>query len=802
MRVRAIVNDGGSIRDDSQALRVAIQHHQTGRLAEAEALLRQILAVQPNHADAFHILGIIAHQAGRDDLAGELIRQAIVFNPNNPVAHSNLGNALVAQGHLDEAIAAYRRALQLKPDYPEAHNNLGSALRDRGHLDEAIAACRRALQIKPDFAEAHNNLGNALRDRGHLDEAIASCRCALQIKPDFAEAHNNLGNALKDQGQIDEAVAAYRRALQLRPDYPEVHNNLGNALTESGRLDEAIASYRRALQVKPDFPAVNNNLGNALRDRGQIDEAIASYRRALQIEPGHSDTHNNLGAALAERGRLDEAIASYRHALQIRPDFAEAHNNLGLALSDRGQLDEAIASYRCALQIKSDYPDAHNGLGDALKSRGELDEAIAAFRRAMRLKPDDTRFQSNLIYALHFHPGKDDITIAEEQRSWNRRFGEPAKQFILPHANDRNLDRRLRIGYVSPDYRDHVVGRSLLPLFERHDRDQVEVLCYSGVVWPDWMTERFRGLAGEWRSTVGVSDARLAEIIREDGVDILVDLAQQMAGNRLPVFARKPAPVQVSFAGYPESTGLEAIEYRISDRYLEAGVAKGRSETKEQLCLIDSFWCYDPCGMEVKVNTLPALETKTLTFGSLGNFGKVNEPVLKLWAQVLGIVKNSLLLIWSPMGSHRQRTTDALEKEGVKGDRVRFVEFRPRREYLEAYHEVDIVLDTFPYNGHTTSLDALWMGVPVVSLAGETPVSRAGLSQLSNLGLPELVAHSEGDYVRIAVELAGDIPRLAKLRSTLRGRMENSVLMDAPRFTRQVEQAYRSMWKRWCAAGD
>jgi len=365
----------------------------------------------------------------------------------------------------------------------------------------------------------------------------------------------------------------------------------------------------------------------------------------------------------------------------------------------------------------------------------------------------------------------------------------------VPRARDRSHGRRLRVGYVSPDFREHVVGRNLLPLFECHDRRNFEILCYAGVVRPDNLTEKFRQSADVWRSTVGVGDDALADRIRQDGVDILVDLAQHMAGNRLPVFARRPAPVQVSFSGYPESTGLEAIEYRISDRYLEGTSADERAARKEHVCLIDSFWCYDPCGVEVEPNELPAGENGRVTFGCLNNFCKVNGPGLKLWARVLGTVADSRLVLLGRVGSHRQRTLDVLEKEGVDAQRVEFVDFRPRREYLELYHRLDIVLDTFPYNGHTTSLDALWMGAPVVSLAGETPVSRAGLSQLSNLGLPELVARSESEYVHIAEGLARDLPRLARLRSTLRDRMKNSVLMDAQRFTWQVEQAFREMWQ-------
>ena len=615
-----------------QALELALQRHQAGRLAEAEEIYRQILAAQPNQADALHLLGVIAQQVGRHEVAVKLICQSIALHPDNPAAHGNLG-------------AAYRTM---------------------GRLDEAIAACRRALALKSDFPEAHNNLGIALREQGQLDEAITAYRSALQLKPDYPEAHYNLGIALRERGGIDEAIAAYRHALELNPNYPE----------------------------------------------------------AL----------NNLGAALAGQGRVDEAIAAYRRALELNPHNAWVH--------------------------------------------------------------------SNLLYTLHFHPDHNERTISEERRRWNRQFGEPMKPFIRPHANDRSPERPLRVGYVSPDFRDHVVGRYLLPLFERHDRGSFEILCYAGVVEPDRFTERFRQQARLWRSTADVSDEALAEAIRRDGVDILVDLTQHMAGNRLPMFARQPAPVQVSLAGYPESTGLETIEYRISDRYLEPDTVDGGAGGKERVRLIDSFYCYDPCGMEVEINPLPALQGGTLTFGSLNHFRKINGRLLSLWARVLGRGKEFRLIISSSAGSQRERTLEALAREGVEARRVEFVEFRPRREYLELHHRLDIVLDTFPYNGGVTTCDALWMGVPVVSLAGETPVSRAGLSLLTNLGLPELVARSETEFVNIAEGLARDLPRLAELRSTLRDRMKRSVLMDAPRFARNIEAAYRSMWERWLAKDE
>jgi protein O-GlcNAc transferase len=753
-----------------QAFQIALQHHRAGRLAEAETLYRQILAAQPKHAEALHFLGVIANQVGRHDLALDWIRQAIALDPNNPVAHSNLAEACRTLGRLDEAMAACRRALELNPDYPNAHLNLGNTLRDRGALDEAIATYRRALHLDPDFPEVHNNLGIALRERGRLDEAIAAYRRALELRPGLAGAHNNLGAILAEQGQFDEAVAEYGRALQLKPDYPDAHYNLGNALRDRDRLDEAAAAYRRALELRPGFPEAHSNLGVALAGLGRFDEAIAAYHRALELKPGYPDPRYNLGNALRDRGHLDEAVAAYRRALELKPDFPEACNNLGNALRDRGELDEAIAAYRHALKLNPDQPLAH----------------------------------SNVIHTLHYHPNQNARTISEEHQRWNRQFSDPLKQFLQPHANDPAVAGPLRVGYVSPDFRDHPVGRYLLPLFEQQDPDRFQILCYSGVARPDWLTDRLRALAGaaggEWRSTVKVSDARLAEMIREDAVDILVDLTMHTADNRLPVFARQPAPVQVTWLAYAGSTGLPGIGYRLTDAHLEPPGDAPAWSAEQPVRLPDSWCCYSPAGDSPEINALPALSARSVTFGSLNNFAKVHDGVLARWARVLEAVEASRLLMFCPEGQSRERLRAFFAARRIASERLELVGYLPRWDYLSLYQRIDLGLDPFPCNGMTTTCDALWMGVPVLTLPGVMPASRAGLSLLSSVGLPELAASSEEDYVRLAVDLATDLPRLAALRATLRPRMQASPLMDAPRFARNVEAAYRSMWQAWCAA--
>jgi protein O-GlcNAc transferase len=782
-----------------QAFDLALEHHQSGRLPQAESLYRQILAQQPEHADAIHLLGLIAHQVGRDDVAVDLLRRAVALGPNSPDAHSNLGNALKNTGHVDEAVAAYRQAIALRSDFPEAHNNLGNALKDKGQFDDAIAAYRQAIALRPNYAEAHNNLGNALSDSGRADEAIAAYLQAINLNPQLPEARNNLGNVLRDKGQGDDAIAAYRHAIALRPAYAEAHSNLGNALKDKGQLDEAIEACQRAITLRPAYAEAHLNLGNALRDQGLLDAAIDAFRKAIALRPGYAEAYGNLGNALKEKGQLDEAIAACRQAIALNPNLPEAHTNLGNALKDQGQLDEAIASYRQAIALRPGYSEAHSNLGNTLRDNGQFDEAIAAYHQAIALRPDSAQTHSNLAYTLHFHPDCDAKSIAEELARWNCQYAEPLRSSIQVHDNDRDPGRRLRIGYVSPDFRDHVVGRNLLPLFRRHDRSQFEITCYSQTLCPDAVTGEFQQNADRWRSIVGVGDEQAAEQIRRDRIDILIDLTLHMSQNRLLVFARKPAPVQATFAGYPGSTGLTAIDYRLSDPYLDPIGMDESIYTERTIRLPHSFWCYDPLDCrDIQVSPLPALTSGGVTFGCLNNFCKINDAVLSLWAKVLRQVKNSRLLLLAPMGSHRSRTLERFRLEGIDPGRVEFVSVQSREKYLQTYHRIDIGLDTFPYNGHTTSLDSFWMGVPVITFVGNTAVSRAGWCQLSNLGLAELARDTPEQFVRLAADLANDLPRLSQLRSTLRQRMEQSPLMDAPAFARDIETAYRQMWRAWC----
>ena len=550
---------------------------------------------------------------------------------------------------------------------------------------------------------------------------------------------------------------------------------------QAGRLQAAEEIYRRILQAEPDQPDALHFLGVLTAQLGRRQEAVDYILRAIAARPDAAPYHLNLGLAYQESGKLHEAVAAYRRALELQPEFVEVHYNLGNALTEQGQIAEADACYRRALQLRPDYAEAHSNLGNVLRDQGDLDEAVACYRRAMQLKPDFAMAHSNLLYTLSFHPGYDARAICEEHRRWDRQHAEPLGRFIEPHANERSADRRLRIGYVSPDFRNHCQSFFTVPLFSSHDHRQFEIFCYADVAFPDGVTARLQSWADQWRNIRGLGHQQVAQMIRHDGIDILVDLTMHMAGSRLLVFARKPAPVQVCWLAYPGTTGLSAIDYRLTDPYLDPPGLEEGCYAEESIRLADTFWCYDPASDEPAVGPLPALTKGHITFGCLNNFCKINAAVLKLWARVLEAVGGSQIVILADEGPHRQRTLDLLGHEGIAPDRVAFLGKRSRPRYLELYHQIDVGLDTFPYNGHTTSLDSFWMGVPVITLAGSTVVGRAGLSQLRNLGLEELIAERPEQFVSIAAALAGNVLRLGRLRAGLRERMRRSPLMDACR---------------------
>lgn len=674
---------------------------------------------------------------------------------------------------------------------------LASQLLATGRLAEASNLCLQVVANAPDSVDAWHLLGVIALQDGRHEQAIEHLRKAFSLDNSNAEVQNNLGLAYVKIRDYSSAIASFRRATALRSGFAEAAYNLANCLSESAQFREAEVAYQQAIRLNPDFAAAHLNLGELLGSQGRFDEAVVHYQTALRIRPGHAETYMGLGLVFQRQGRLEEANSCYCQATSARPDLLEAHNRLGTCLRALGLLDNAAACFRHILNQDPNHVEALTNLGNTLKDAGEVDAAIDCFRRAINSSKGFVPAQSNLLYSLYFSTKYDAAAIYGEHVAWgNHRVQAFAKSCNF--RNEHGQERPLRIGYVSPYFRNHCQSFFLAPLFRSHDRSNFEIYCYYDNPVSDDLTGFFQSHCDAWRSLVGQTDEAAATMIREDRIDILVDLTMHMGDGRPLLFARKPAPIQVCWLAYPGTTGLATMDYRLTDPYLDPG-CDDHFYTEKSIRLPDSFWCYDPLTSQPDVNPLPAMTNSYVTFGSLNNFCKVNDGVLRLWAQVMRAVPESRLLLLTHQGSHRNRTLDFLQRESISPDRVAFASLRPRDNYLKLFHEFDIGLDTWPANGHTTTLDSLWMGVPVVTLNGATAIGRGAASILHNIGLPDLIASSPEQYVEIATNLAADQTRLMSLRDGLRARLTESPLMDAPHFTRNIEAAFRAMWQTWCA---
>jgi predicted O-linked N-acetylglucosamine transferase (SPINDLY family) len=783
---------------------LAARFHRFGALRQAEALYRRALETQPGSAELWAALGRVGMALGRHEDAVASFRCAVALDPDRVELHSELGAALVELGRLDEAVASYHEALVLEPGDARVYVKLGVVRLKQGDAGAAAASCRQALVLDALDPLAAYNLGNAHALLGEHEEAARCYRRAVRLQPDLAPAWLALGRALGVLGQHDEAAACYNRAARLRPDDPDPPSELAAFLMNRGELDEAVAAYEDVLRLEPECAAAYSNMGLALLALGRLEEARLSFEQALYLRPDLAEVHNNLGLALLNQGRPAEARLSFEQAIGLRPDLVDAHNNLGLAWDAQGAPANALASFERAVRIDADHLGALTNLANAYRDHGRAAEAIALYRAALAVTPDAAAVHGNVLLAMQDQSPADPQEILAEARCYARRHAEPLAGAVAPGHLRPLLGRRLRIGYVSPDFREHPVACFLEPILGCHDHGLVEIFCYADVPQPDATTLRLQAYTDTWRSLVGRSDAQAAAVIRDDNVDILVDLAGHTGGNRLLTFARKPAPIQASYLGYLGTTGLRAVDYYITDAHADPhGVAD--THYQEQLIrLPECAFCYRP-GPAPEVSTEPpARQSGQVTFGCLNNPAKLSDEVLAVWSRVLAAVPRSRLLLSSGAGDGAlDRIRDILGRHGIGSDRLcRAAPAATRFAYLELYHAVDIALDPFPYNGVTTTCDALWMGVPVISLAGQMSVARQGVRFLRSVGLEELLAETPEQYVRIASDLAVDPSRLGALRCALRERMSGSPLLDAHRLTRDLEAAYLSMCQKALAARD
>ncbi len=618
-----------------------------------------------------------------------------------------------------------------------AHFRQAGALLAQGRPAEAIEHIERALAIRPDYAEAYFTLAQALRGLGKLAASAASMEKGVALMPNFAEAHSNLGLLYGELGKRDAAVASFRQAIAIKPDLAWAHCNLGNVLTAQGKLPEAIESYRNALAVDSNHVEAWVNFGNTLNAQDDVDAAVACYRKALAIQPDHALAWLNLCAPLQAQGNLDAAIDSFRKALSLRPDFAEAH--------------------------------------------------------------------SGLLFLLSFHPAYSPAQRLAESQCYGAAVMARAKPFERwpADANVRGANARpLRVGLVSGDLRTHPVGYFVESIISHLDPARIELVAYATLSNEDETSARLKPRFAAWNNIADSSDEAAAARIHRDGVDILIDLAGHTAHNRLPIFAWRPAPVQASWLGYFATTGVPTIDYLLADP------VSVPESTREQFTetiwhLPDTRFCFTPPADTARLEPtpLPALRSGRVTFGCFQNALKLNDQVLSAWARILAALPGARLLLLNRQMHYpaaRTRLADRLHRCGIAPGWLTMVGHLPRDDYLKAYADVDIILDTFPYPGATTTCEALWMGVPTLTLAGDTLVSRQGASLLACIGLDDWIATDVDDYVARALSRAADVDGLARLRSALRPKMRASPLVDAPRFARNLEVALEAMWSKAC----
>ena len=711
-----------------------------------------------------------------------------------------------AQDRLNQLIAFYNAkhylqvessAQVLVKQYPESGSVwkiLGVTLLTQGK--DALLALQKAAQLLPDDAASHFNLGNALKALGQLEEAVASYRRALKIKSDYAEAYCNMGAALRDSARFEEAVASYRQALAINPVYPRVYSNLGLALNDLGKFEEAAESSRRAIEIKPDYAEAHNNLGLAFKGMGKLADAEASFRTALALKPDFAEAHNNLGLILGEFGQYEAAAQSFRRTLEINPDFVKAYCNLGYAQLVLGQLEDAVASLNRALEINPDYVEAHNNLGYLQRELGQFEDAAKSFRRALQINPEYIDGFNNLLFSLNYTATGKSAESLDYARQFGRVSAGKVRARYTAWLSIVN-PYRLRVGLVSGDMRDHVAGYFLEGLLAHIDPAHIELFAYSTSHKEDEITARLRPYFSEWKSLLGKSDEAAAQLIHSDGVHVLLDLSGHTAHNRLPVFAWKPAPVQASWLGYFATTGVAEMDYVLVD---EVGVPEAQRDqfTEAVWYLPDTRLCFTPPKVDIPVAPLPALSNGYITFGCFQNLPKVSDEVLAVCGEIFAALpKTRLRLQCKQLGEPAQveKMLSRLARYGVGSERVNIHGAVSREDYLSAHAEVDMILDTFPYPGGTTTCEALWMGVPTLTLAGDRLLSRQGASLLAAAGLPDWVAANRSEYISKAIAFAGDLPKLSALRAVLRQQALASPVFDAKRFARNLEEALWGMWK-------
>ncbi len=649
---------------------------------------------------------------------------------------------------------------------------------------------------KAEYTEQMLKRATVLHKQGAISKAEALCNKILNTTPEHAWALNLLGIIQCQSDREEMGIKLIARALHAMPEEASFYNNFGTGLTRLGHHKDAIIAFKRALELKPSYAAAHNNIAAAFKALGNLREAKQHYQSAVYLRPTFAEAWANLANVLIDMGNIIEAETASRESIKLSPNYVAAQNSLGIVLHRRGLYSESEACFRYAIQLCYEYPDALCNLGELLKEQGRAEDAMAYYDEAWRLAPEEFDKGSNRLFAMCCLASLTPKNITKAHREWGKAFSRtPSKKHI---HRDKNLDRRLRVGYVSADFRRHSVAYFLEPIFENHNKLAFETFAYANMAGDDEVTHRLKNYSDHWCDVFGMDDQTMVAKIIADKIDILVDLSGHTRGGRLPVFASKPAPIQITYLGYPATSGLKQIDYRITDSWADPPKLTEHFHTEKLLRLKNGFLCYRPPENAPKIMPAPSLNSGRVTFGSFNNLAKLTSNLIKTWAEILKSVPNSQLRLKSKaLGDQviRKRITQIFSDLGIREDRVTLVPWITNTSPLSAYEDIDIGLDTYPYHGTTTTMEALWMGVPVITLAGHWHASRVGISILARGKMSALIATNLSDYIDKAITLANSPDLLREYRQTLRDSLVRHGLTDGARFTNELENAYIWTWQ-------
>ena len=782
----------------------------------------------PNVPLLFNLIGACYKALGQLEVSVKMFEKAVGIKPDYAEAHKNLGITLRSLGQFEPAVNSLEQAIKVEPNYADAHYNLAITFKDFGDLHAAVKSYEKTITLNPNFAAAHNNLGNVFKDLDKFDDAVKSYEKAISLNPKFAAAHNNLGNVFKDLNKLDDAVKSYEKAISLNPKFAEAHNNLGNVFKDLDKLDDAVKSYEKAIASNQKLSEAHYNLGIALKQLKQLDEAVISLNSAITLKPDYAHAHNNLGSCFTLLGQMPLAIECYKKALTIKPDYAEAHNSLGNVLNILGQIKAGANCFEKAIEIKPDFAEAHNSLGNVFKKLKQRDKALLCYERAFAIKPDMDFILGDILNTKMHLCIWDDFSIllnnAKKKIINNEKVFDPfnlmglvddpalqrkatelmvnsthPKNHSLPRIDQYQKHKKIRIGYFSADFKEHPVGYLTAGLYESHNRNHFEVHAFSfGPDTNDEMNLRIKAGVDQFHDVQSMSHKEVTSLARSLEIDIAIDLTGLTAKARTDVFAMSAAPIQVSYIGFLGTMGADYYDYLIADPVMIP--KKNQKYYSEKIIYLPSFQVNDSKDLPPEIifsRKEVGLPEEGFVFCCFNNTYKFTPSVFDSWARILQSVEGSVLIVYANNELSKTNLTKEIVRRGVEAERLIFGASLDRPEYMARYRVADLFLDTQPYNAGTTASDALRMGLPMLTLKGESYQSRMGASILSALNLPELITSSPEEYESVAIELASNPEKLKSIKHKLASNLSTAPLYDTKLFTKNLESAFTAMYERY-----